>query len=71
MVCNTPEEVMMEIEVFMTRHKIKKQELASLMNKQKQSVTQIFDHRNPKLDTLFQICDALGIEIELKSKDGN
>ena len=40
-------------------------ELAVKMGKSHQSVSQIFQNGNPKSNTLFEICDALDIKMDI------
>lgn len=64
MVCNTPKEILAEIKRHMDINDIQIKELSILMGKSHQSVSQIFTHGNPKLSTIFEVCDALKLQID-------
>lgn len=66
MICKTSKELLSEIKKYMDLNSIQMKELAVMMNKSQQSISQIFQVNNPKCDTLFQICNALGIEMDIK-----
>lgn len=66
MICNTSKELLSEIKKYMDINNIQMKELAVMMNKSQQSISQIFQVSNPKCDTLFQICNALDIEMDIK-----
>lgn len=70
MICNTPKELLAEIKKYMDLHDIQIKDLAVNMKKSQQSVSQFFQNGNPKCSTLFEICKALNIDIDivLKSK---
>lgn len=64
MICNTPKELLAEIKKYMDINDIPVKELALRMNKSQQSISQIFCNGNPKLETLFDICKSLGVDVE-------
>ena len=64
MICNTPKEVLAEIKRYMDLNEIQMQELAINMGKSQQSVSQYFNNANPKLSTVFEICNALSVSID-------
>ena len=64
MVCNTPQELLAEIQKYMILNNIQKKDLAARMKKIPQSISQIFDNGNPTLATLFQMCEALNLKID-------
>lgn len=64
MICNTPKELLAEIKKYMDLNDISIKELSINMNKSHQSVSQYFNHGNPKLDNLFEICNGLGVSID-------
>ncbi len=64
MVCSNPKELLAEIKKYMDVHNIQIKELAIRMGKSQQSVSQYFNNGNPKLDNLFEICNALGASID-------
>lgn len=65
MLCNNTKELLAEIKKYMTLNDIQLKDLAISMNKSQQSVSQIFQIGNPKSNTLFEICDALGIKMDI------
>lgn len=65
MICNNTKELLAEIKKYMVLHGIQIKDLAVTMNKSHQSVSQIFQNGNPKSNTLFEICDALGIKMDV------
>ena len=64
MVCNNPQELLAEIKKYMFVNDIQDKDLAIRMKKSPQSISQIFSVGNPKLSTLFEICDALNLSID-------
>ena len=64
MVCNTPKELLAEIKKYMDVNDIQVKELAVNMGKKQQSVSQYFNNGNPKLDNIFEICNALDASID-------
>ena len=48
---------------------IQVKDLAVRLNKSPQSVSQYFKNGNPSCNTLIDICNALGLQIEIKKKD--
>lgn len=65
MLCNTPKELLSEIKKHMDLNNIPMKELALRMKKSQQSISQIFQNENPKCSTLFEICNALNIQIDV------
>ena len=65
MICSTPKELLAEIKKYMDLHDIQIKDLAVNMQKSQQSVSQIFNNGNPKCNTIFEICDALNIELDV------
>lgn len=66
MICYTSKELLAEIKKYMDLNDIPMKVLASSMNKSQQSVSQIFQNCNPKTSTLFEICNALNINLDVK-----
>lgn len=64
MICNTPKELLAEIKRYMDLNDIQIKELAANMNTSSQSVSQYFNNGNPKLSSLFEICNALNVKID-------
>ena len=64
MICNTSKELLAEIKKYMDLNNISIKELSINMNKSQQSVSQYFNNGNPKLESLFEICNALGVSID-------
>ena len=65
MICSTPKELLAEIKKYMDLHDIQIKDLAVNMKKSQQSVSQIFQNGNPKCSTIFEICKALNISINI------
>ena len=65
MICSTPKELLAEIKKYMDLHDIQIKDLAVNMKKSQQSVSQIFQNGNPKCSTIFEICEALNISIDV------
>lgn len=65
MVCNNTKELLAEIKKYMNINDIQLKDLAITMGKSHQSVSQIFQNGNPKSSTLFEICNALGIKMDV------
>lgn len=65
MICNNTRELLAEIKKYMMLNNIQLKDLAVNMDKSHQSVSQIFQNGNPKSNTLFEICDALGIKMDI------
>ena len=69
MICTTPKELLAEIKKYMDLHDIQTKDLAVNMKKSQQSVSQIFQNGNPKCSTIFEICEALNIYINVDFKN--
>ena len=69
MICNNTRELLAEIKKYMMLNNIQLKDLAVNMDKSHQSVSQIFQNGNPKSNTLFEICDALGIKMDITFVD--
>lgn len=69
MICNTPKELLAEIKRYMDLNDIQIKELAANMNTSSQSVSQYFNNGNPKLSSLFEICNALNVKIDFTLLD--
>lgn len=65
MICNNTKELLAEIKKYMLLNNIQLKDLAITMGKSHQSVSQIFQNGNPKSNTLFEICNALGIKMDV------
>lgn len=66
MICRTTKELLAEIKKYMDLNDIQMKELATSMDKKSQSVSQYFNNGNPNCNTLFEICNALNIELDVK-----
>lgn len=66
MICYNTKELLAEIKKYMDLNEIQIKDLAINMNKSSQSVSQFFQNGNPKCSTLFEICDALNIHLDIK-----
>lgn len=65
MICENTKELLAEIKKYMMLNDIQLKDLAISMGKSHQSVSQIFQNGNPKSNTLFEICDALNIKMDI------
>ena len=65
MICNNTKEILAEIKKYMLLNNVQLKDLAINMGKSHQSVSQIFQNGNPKSNTLFEICNALGIKMDV------
>lgn len=65
MICNNTKELLAEIKKYMLLNNVQLKDLAINMGKSHQSVSQIFQNGNPKSNTLFEICNALGIKMDV------
>ena len=69
MICLTPKELLAEIKKYMDLHDIQIKDLAVNMKKSQQSISQIFQNGNPKCSTIFEICEALNINVDIDFKN--
>lgn len=69
MVCKDPLEVISFIRLEMVRRGIKISDLASKLEVSNQSISQTLKISNPRLSTLYQICDALDLDISISPRD--
>ena len=65
----TSKELLAEIKKYMELEDIQVKDLAVRLNKSPQSVSQYFKNGNPSCNTLIDICNALGLQVEIKKKD--
>lgn len=65
MICYSSKELLAEIKKYMDINDIQMKTLAANMNKSQQSVSQFFQNGNPKISTIFEICNALGLNIDI------
>lgn len=65
MVCNTSKELLAEIKKYMDLNSIQMKELATNMGKSQQNISQYFNNGNPKCSTIFEICNALNVNIDI------
>lgn len=69
----TPKEILSEIKHIMDLNDIPMKDLANRLNTSQQNLSKIFKVANPRCSTLFDICSALNIDIEInfitKDKD--
>ena len=66
MICHSSKELLNKIEKYMDINDIQMKSLAATMNKSQQSISQIFQNGNPKTSTVFEICKALNLNIDIK-----
>lgn len=69
MICKDPLEVISFIRLEMVRRGIKISDLASKLEVSNQSISQTLKISNPRLSTLYQICDALDLDISISPRD--
>lgn len=69
MICKDPLEVISFIRLEMVRRGIKISDLASKLEVSNQSISQTLKISNPRLSTLYQICDALDLDISFSPRD--
>ena len=65
MICNTSKELLAEIKKYMNLNNIQMKELAANMGKSQQNISQYFNNGNPKCSTIFEICNALNVNIDI------
>ena len=65
MICYNTKELLAEIKKYMDINDIQMKELAANMDNS-QSVSQYFKNGNPNCNTLFKICDALNIQLDIR-----
>ena len=66
MICRTTKELLAEIKKYMDLNDIKMKELAINMGKSNsQSISQYFNNGNPRCNSIFEICDALNVELDI------
>ena len=66
MICHSSKELLAEIKKYMDINDIQMKSLDATMNKSQQSISQIFQNGNPKTSTVFEICKALNLNIDIK-----
>lgn len=69
MICKDPLEVISFIRLEMVRRGIKISDLASKLEVSNQNISQTLKISNPRLSTLYQICDALDLDISISPRD--
>ena len=65
MIYKNTKELLSEIKRIMDLNDIQQKDLCVLMNKSQQSISQIFKINNPKCNTLFEICNALNLQMDI------
>ena len=66
MICRTTKELLAEIKKYMDLNDIKMKELAINMGKKdSQSISQYFRNGNPRCNSIFEMCDALNVELDV------
>lgn len=68
MICKSSKELLAELKKYMDLNDIQMKDLAISMKKSQQSISQIFQNGNPRLNTLFEILDALESDIDINIK---
>lgn len=69
MICNNTKELLAEIKKYMDLNDIRIKDLAANMDTSSQSISQYFKNGNPNCNTLFKICDALNIQLDINLID--
>lgn len=69
MICKTPKELMIEIKKYMLSNNIINKDLALKINTSQSNIGKILNSDNPRLLTLYQICDALDLDISISPRD--
>lgn len=69
MICYTTKELLSEIKKHMDMEDIQMKDLAIRLGKSQQSISQYFKNGNPSCNTLFEICNALNLKIEINKGD--
>lgn len=69
MICHSTKELLAEIKKYMDMQDIQSKDLALRIHKSQQSVSQYFKNGNPNCNTIFDICDALGLQVEISEGD--
>ena len=69
MICKTPKELLLEIKKYMLSNNIMIKDLAFKMNASQYNIGKILNSDNPRLSTLYQICDALDLDISISPRD--
>ena len=66
MICRTTKELLAEIKKYMDLNDILMKDLAIDMGKKNsQNISQYFNNGNPRCNSLFEICNALNIELDI------
>ena len=65
MICRTTKELLAEIKKYMDLNDIQMKSLAVNMDRPAQSISQYFNNGNPTCNSLFEICNALNIELDV------
>ena len=71
MICSTTKELLAEIKKYMSINDIQTKDLAINLGKSQQSVSQYFKNGNPRCDSIFKICDALNVDMDISFKQRN
>lgn len=65
MICKTSKEMLSEIKRYMDINDIQMKDLVVLTGKSQQSISQIFKNGNPRCSTIFEILDALNLDMDI------
>ena len=65
MICRTTKELLAEIKKYIDLNDILYKDIAANMDKPAQSISQYFKNGNPRCNSLFEICSALNIELDI------
>ena len=72
-IADSPKEILGEIKKYMYIHDISQDEIADRLHISKQAMSSKFKEANPSLKSLFEIMDAIDVQMEYRiipKKDG-
>lgn len=69
MIYTNPKQILSEIKHVMDLHDIPMKELAIRLNTSQQNISKILGSDNPRCQTLFDICNALNIKLDITFRD--
>ena len=69
MIYRTPEDLIIYIKMQMISQNISLKELSKILNTTPSSLANTFKTKNPRLSTLYQICNALNLDINIIPRD--
>ena len=66
MICRNTKELLAEIKKYMDINDIKVKDVATTMDKSHQSVSLYFKNGNPTCNTIFEICESIDANIDIR-----